>query len=115
MLGKVWPYDPKGILSNRKRNIRSTAYFHETMPFIEWRANLDTWPLASQMEAESSATEGRDNTASAGTGRKGQTNKANFSEELEGLDIGEGSHPSKKHRIEDVEITWDEPPQEELI
>ena len=81
MLGKVWPYDLKGILSNRKRKIRSTAYVHETRPFIEWRANLDTWPLASQMEAESSAAEGRGDTASTGIGRKGQIDEADFSEE----------------------------------
>ena len=30
------------------------------------------------------------------------------------MDIGEGSHPSKNHRIDDVEIIWDETPQEEL-
>ena len=69
--GKAWPYDLKGILSNRKRKIKSTAYVHETRPFIEWRANLDTWPLASQMEVESSTAEGRGDTTLAGTGRRG--------------------------------------------
>ena len=115
VLGKVWPYDPKGILSNRKRNIRSTTCVHDTRPFIEWRANLDTWPLASQMEAKSSVAEGRGDTASEGIGRKGKTDEADFSEDLEVLDTWEGSHPSKNHRSDDVEIIWDEPPQEELI
>ena len=94
--GKSWPYDPKGILSNRKRKIKSTAYVHETRPFIEWRANLDTWPLDSQMEAESSVAEGRGDTASAGTKRKGHKDEAGASGGQVGMDIGEGSHSSKK-------------------
>ena len=31
------------------------------------------------------------------------------------MDTGEGSHPSKKHSSDDVEIIWDELPQEDLI
>ena len=54
--GKAWPYDPKGIISNKRKKIKSTAYAHEIRPFIEWRANIDTWPLLSQMETNSSAT-----------------------------------------------------------
>ena len=103
-MGKVWLHDPKGIISNRKRNIRSTAYVHETRPFIEWRANLDTWPLASQMQDEYSTAEGRGDTASSSIGKKGKINEANFSEEPKGLYSGEGSHPSKKHRSDDMDI-----------
>ena len=29
---------------------------HEPRPFMEWRANLEIWPLVSQMETDSSAT-----------------------------------------------------------
>ena len=54
--GKAWPYDPRGIISNRRRRNKSTPYAHETRPFIEWRDNLETWPLLSQMEIDSSAT-----------------------------------------------------------
>ena len=72
---KAWSYDPKWILSNRKRKINLTAYVHETRPFIEWRANLDTWPLDAQMEAESSAAEGRGDNASTEIEKKGQANE----------------------------------------
>ena len=56
------------------------------------------------MEAESLAGEGRGNTNSAGIGRKVHTNEAKFSQEQEILYTGEGSHPSKKHKSDDVEI-----------
>ena len=67
------------------------------------------------MEAESSAIEGRGDTASAGTRRWGKTDEVDVSEELEGMDIGEGSHPSKNQRTDEVEIIWEDLPQEELI
>ena len=61
--GKAWPYDPKGIISNKRRKMKSTAYAHKSKHFIEWRANLDTWPLLSQMETDSSATGEKGDTA----------------------------------------------------
>lgn len=112
--GKVWPYDPKGILSNRKRKIKLIAYVHETRPFIEWRANLDTWPLDAQMETESSAAKGRGDTASAEIERKGQEDEASASGGQAGRSIDEEAHPSKKQRTEEPEIVWEEPPQEEF-
>ena len=57
--GNTWPYDPREIISNRRRRDKSTPYAHESRPFIEWRANLETWPLISQMETDSSATRER--------------------------------------------------------
>ena len=57
--GDVWNYDPKGFLTSRKNKIKSTTYMHEPRPLIEWKANLDTWPLDTHMEAESSTAEGK--------------------------------------------------------
>ena len=54
--GKAWPYDSKGIISNRRKRNKSTPYMHEMMPFIEWQANLENWPFLSQMETDSFAT-----------------------------------------------------------
>ena len=62
--GKAWPYDPKGIISNRRKKNKSTPYIHETRPFIEWRANLEKWPLLSQMETDSSTIGEKTDTAS---------------------------------------------------
>ena len=94
--GKVWPYNPKGVLSNRKRKIKSTTYVHETRPFIEWRANLDTWNLDAQMEVESSTAEGKGKNASVGIEKKGQADVSKVSESSEGMNIDEGAHPHKK-------------------
>ena len=59
--GKTWPYDPWEIISNKRKRNKSTPYAHESRPFIEWRDNLETWPLISQMEIDSSTTgEGED-------------------------------------------------------
>ena len=55
-LGKGWAYDPREIISNKRKRNKSTPYIHEARPFMEWRANLETWPLVSQMETDSSAT-----------------------------------------------------------
>ena len=69
--GDVWNYDPKGFLTSRKKKIKSTAYMHETRPFIEWKANLDAWPLDAQMEAEPSATEAKGGNVSVETEEQG--------------------------------------------
>ena len=102
--GKVWPYDPKGVLSNRKRKIKSTAYVHETRPFIEWRANLDTWPLDAQMEAESSAAEGRGDNLSMETEYQVHVGVSGVSGGQEGMDIDEGTHPHKKQRTAGIDV-----------
>ena len=52
--GKTWAYDPQEIISNRRKRNRSAPYVHEPRPFIEWKANMETWPLISQMEIDSS-------------------------------------------------------------
>ena len=93
---KFWPYEPKGFLSSRKRKIKSTADTHETRPFIEWRANLDTWPLYAKMEAESSAAEGKGDNVSIGTEEQAQ---AGTSGSHEGMDTDEGAHPHKNREL----------------
>ena len=42
---------------------------HEPRPFMEWRANLEIWPLVSQMETDSYAT-GEEEDVNKGTGRE---------------------------------------------
>ena len=91
--GEVWPYDPKGVLTNRKKKIKSTTYAHETRPFIEWRANLDVWPLDAQMEVESSTVEGKGDNVSIGTEEKGHESPSGSQEVM---DMDEETHPNKK-------------------
>lgn len=79
--GKAWPYDPKGIISNRRKKNKSTPYMHETRPFIEWRANLENWPFLSQMETDSSATREKEDTASTREAGKEQVEEAGASGE----------------------------------
>ena len=43
--GDVWHYDPKGIISQRRKNIKASTYEHEPRTGVEWKANSDSWPL----------------------------------------------------------------------
>ena len=54
--GQAWAYDPREIISNRRKRNRSAPYVHEPRPFIEWKANMEIWPLISQMEIDLSTT-----------------------------------------------------------
>ena len=62
------------------------------------------------MEVGSSAAQGRGDTTSTETEKKGQADEAGISGGQAGMDMGEGSHPSKKQRTEEPEIVWEEPP-----
>lgn len=66
-LGKGWAYDPREIISNKIKRNKSAPYMHEPRPFMEWRANIEIWPLISQMETDSSAT-GEEEDVNKGTG-----------------------------------------------
>ena len=55
--GDAWHYDPTGFITRRKKKIKSTTYDHELRALIEWKANYDSWPLDTEMEAESLAAE----------------------------------------------------------
>ena len=52
---------------------------HETRPFIEWRANLENWPLLSQMDIDSSAKGEKTDAASTREAGKEQVEEAGAS------------------------------------
>ena len=64
-------YDPKGIMYSQKKKINSAEYVHQSRPHLEWRANIETCPVLSQMEESSSEIGGKgDTTPTDDTKRK---------------------------------------------
>lgn len=55
-LGDIWHYDPHGFISQRREKIKHSTYEHEYRPKIEWKANLDSWPMNREMEIEAPVT-----------------------------------------------------------
>lgn len=40
--GDTWHYDPLGIISRRRENIKASTYVHDPKPKIEWKASFDS-------------------------------------------------------------------------
>ena len=95
--GKTWPYDPWEIISNRRKRNKSTPYAHESRPFIEWRANLETWPLISQVETDSSATR-----------EGGEVSRGQEEEEVGLSGIGSPLHKKQKTVSSEAEVIGEE-------
>lgn len=51
-LREVWHYDPHGVISSRRKDINASTYEHESRLELEWKANLDSWPINTKMEIE---------------------------------------------------------------
>lgn len=41
-MGNMWHYDPHGIISSTRKEINASAYEHDHIPELEWKANLDS-------------------------------------------------------------------------
>ena len=44
----VWKYDPKGVISSKRRAVRLVAYDHQSHDELEKIANLDNWKMSKK-------------------------------------------------------------------
>lgn len=55
-LGEVWNYDPHGVIYMRRREINASVYEIDSKPKLEWKTNLDSLPINTEMEVKTLAT-----------------------------------------------------------
>lgn len=58
-MGYVWHYDPHGIITKKRENIKASTYEHEYRLELEWKANLNSWPINIDMEVETPTTKNK--------------------------------------------------------
>lgn len=51
-MGNVWNYEIKGVIAKIINSINASTYDNESSPKIEWKANLDSWAINTDMEIE---------------------------------------------------------------
>lgn len=51
-MGDVWHYDRHGVIAKKREITKSSTYYYECRPEIEWKANLDSWPINIDMDID---------------------------------------------------------------